>query len=293
MAIRRPAKKSSRSTLSPISGSLPVTGTKPQNIPSLASMFSKHDTVSKSWGDMWDEEMEEEPEDDEEEEDARAKNVKSRQALNSRTWSHDSESDNHSTPRQVLQSRRPTDINIEAAMAATERLSFERSDDEAVEEDMFVFDTTPARKSHSPHRYSPPTKRSPVDKWSALGERRRGMSVSSERPVLDDWRIGRKSEHHHAITPSSSSLAATASTYASGLGVSFGKDRNAYGSPLKNSSQLSSSFGLAGQSKGKEVPRACPWTGAKAKGYASSPRKCGLGDLEWVGAWSDRRNLQL
>ncbi|EDN90618.1 hypothetical protein SS1G_00018 [Sclerotinia sclerotiorum 1980 UF-70] len=80
LAIRRHMKAGPpKASLTPISGSLPIAMAKPIPLPSMASVFGKKsDMVSKSWGDLWDEEMEEEEELDNQ--------FKARQMANSRTW---------------------------------------------------------------------------------------------------------------------------------------------------------------------------------------------------------------
>merc|ERR1711964_773170 len=87
--------------MGPISGSLPITMSKPKPLPSLASIFGKkNEVVSKSWSDLWDEDIEEE----EEEAD---KQLKARQMQNARTWSHESKHDEDDTIRRLQNQRSP------------------------------------------------------------------------------------------------------------------------------------------------------------------------------------------
>jgi serine/threonine protein kinase len=62
MAIRRPVKAGPpRANPSAVSGSLPITMSKPMPLPSMSSIFGKKsDMQSKSWSDLWDEDEEEE-----------------------------------------------------------------------------------------------------------------------------------------------------------------------------------------------------------------------------------------
>merc|ERR1711964_265539 len=108
MAIRRPMKSGPpKASLTPISGSLPITMSKPKPLPSLASIFGKkNEVVSKSWSDLWDEDIEEE----EEEAD---KQLKARQMQNARTWSHESEHDEDDTIRRPpLEPKSSSFVNI-------------------------------------------------------------------------------------------------------------------------------------------------------------------------------------
>jgi hypothetical protein len=53
--------ESPKASITPISGSLPITMSKPKALTSLLSVFSKKDDVaSKKWSDLWDEDVEEE-----------------------------------------------------------------------------------------------------------------------------------------------------------------------------------------------------------------------------------------
>lgn len=172
MAIRRPMKSGPpRANPSAISGSLPITMSKPKPLPSMASIFGKkNDVVSKSWSDLWDE--------DEEEEEEAEKQIKARQMANSRTWSHESKTEDDDTiVRAPLEPKSSSLVNISQPTQAT------TSDiDGDIVADGFFFHETP-HKTVTPitqARYSPPSKRNAFDKWSALGARRRAHTGTSE-----------------------------------------------------------------------------------------------------------------
>jgi len=179
LAINRPkVQRASAAKVSPMAGSLPITMSRPRNTPAMSLVFGRKDVVSKSWSDMWDEDIEEEEEE-------RTKQLQSLKELNSRTWSQDSKTvaEDDNTPRQGLSPATKTaaiDIQVSSIEQA---ISGSHVDDEFAS-DGFFFEDVPADK-HEPQqqqgvpRYSPPSKRSPLDKWAALGERRRAYTGSS------------------------------------------------------------------------------------------------------------------
>lgn len=266
LAIRRPTKPApSHAHLTPISGSLPITMTKPKPIPSLASVFGRNkEAVSKSWSDLWDEDIEEEEEAE--------RQLKTRQMQNARTWSHESKAEKESEPES------PTEID-----AGFEKLSSEETGqltvpvsapiavkknniDEDIVADGFFFHDPPAPREQPQPRYSPPSKRATFDKWAALGDRRRAYPINTEPEVKaymqDSWRSPRRNV---------------------GLGFSnVGMGAwNQKSSPVKE--------------KGKE----CPWARDRVRDHyhyehrkenwliTKENKRSDLGDLEWVGGWHD------
>ncbi|RFU23691.1 hypothetical protein B7463_g12647, partial [Scytalidium lignicola] len=274
LAIRRPTKPGPpRANLAPISGSLPITMTKPKPVPSMASIFGRNkDMVSKSWSDLWDEDIEEEEEEAERE-------LKARQMQNARTWSHESKIDSENEEETEIE------IDIETHDEAESRLEkssvgmghftgagptpvkIKKSNiDEDIVADGFFFHDTPAVREQPP-RYSPPSKRSTFDKWAALGDRRRAHTANTEPEVKpltqDSWRSPRRNM---------------------GLGLS--------------------GFGVGAwdhkPSPGKDKGRECPWArerdrenhnqeyrGKENKLNTRETKRIDLGDLEWVGGWHD------
>lgn len=249
LAIKRPAKNGvPRPTRGVVSGSLPITMSKPKPLPSMARVFGgKTETMSKSWSDLWDEEEEEESE-----------QLKARQIQNARTWSHESEADE--TVRLPLQSKSPSVMN--ATQMDQEAPQTEIADiDGDIVADGFFFHETP-RKTVDPHhstttpRYSPPIKRHSFDKWSALGDRRRAVIGPAElEKSPEPWKNRRN------------------------VGLGFA----GFGAGVwENKGNIT----LA-KDKGKE----CPWVKEKDRARDRQRHKDfrhkDLGDLEWVGGFTD------
>ncbi|CAF9922588.1 MAG: hypothetical protein HETSPECPRED_005095 [Heterodermia speciosa] len=169
----------------PVSGSLPMRPSKP--LPALASIFGKkgNSPVSKSWTDLWDEDEEEFVEHEEA--------LKRRREYNSRTWSQESKDSDPTLGRTGLSEiKNASTINSrtqtprqDSAIVTEEHPSAEA--DGFIFEDAIVAPVTP--------RYSPPSKRTIMDKWSALGNRRRAFHQGDEennekRPFAGNWRDG-------------------------------------------------------------------------------------------------------
>ena len=162
-APRHPARKEPVS----LTGSLPVRSSKP--LPALSSVFGKkHDSVSKSWTDMWDE--------DEEDDFVGAEEaLNKRREHNSRTWSLESNNEDVTIGRSALSEIKAPSVINSRNSSPQEKNSSNTFD----EHDEFVFEDAVAPQSTTP-RYSPPSKRnvspprrSIMDKWAALGNRRR------------------------------------------------------------------------------------------------------------------------
>jgi len=168
MAEPKPIKIN-RSKPMPISGSLPASATRPA--PSMSSVFGKkRDMVSKSWSDLWDEEEEENASEVETE------NIFcSAPGTREKPWAHESES-GVSTPRGALvEMKNPATVNN--SRNRTPRKA-KRVDDRVSEHTGFIFEP----HHMSVPRYSPPSKRSILDKWAALGDRRRAQATP-EKPA--------------------------------------------------------------------------------------------------------------
>ncbi|KAK3061906.1 hypothetical protein LTS18_005196 [Coniosporium uncinatum] len=168
-----PESRIKRSNPVPISGSLPATtSTRPKAIPSLSQIFKKRDLVSKSWSDLWDEDEEAE----QNENDHGSDNMFMKSS--SHLWDDDvtSNGTGRTTPRAGL---------TEMEDPATANNSRNRTPPVMVEDVSeytgFVFEEhqhfqLPATPSTP--RYSPPSKRSVLDRWAALGDRRRAPALS-------------------------------------------------------------------------------------------------------------------
>lgn len=163
--------KVNRSKPVPISGSLPINVSRGGSM--LAGWGKKRDLVSKSWSDLWDEEEEEQAMS--ETENATAYPTASKPMTKEKSW-RESES-GLSTPRAGLaELKNPATIHNSRNRSP---LSERQVDEQVSEHTGFIFE--PCQPTAVP-RYSPPPKRSILDKWAALGDRRRGNSAS-QKPV--------------------------------------------------------------------------------------------------------------
>ncbi|KAL8824570.1 MAG: hypothetical protein Q9191_004960 [Dirinaria sp. TL-2023a] len=169
-----------RSEPIPVSGSLAVKPSRP--LPALSSIFGKQDeSFSKSWTDLWDEEAEEvvQPE----------KVLERRREQNSRTWSQDSK-DNDATVvgrTGLSEIKSPSTVNSRTLSPNQSQAIASR------DADGFVFEDATA--SASSPRYSPPSKRTIMDKWAILGNRRRAANQSGDengtkKAPTGNWRDG-------------------------------------------------------------------------------------------------------
>jgi len=165
------------SLVSPMAGSLPINMSKSRDPSAMSLVFGRKDHgVSKSWSDLWDEEIEEEEQD---------RQMQALKVMNSRTWSHDSKTatspaDDDNTPRLGLSPATKTatihadhDIpSIDMALGA--------NIDEDLTADGFFFHEIPSPKPQPKTYESPLSKRSNADKWAVLGERRRAYTGNSQ-----------------------------------------------------------------------------------------------------------------
>jgi len=203
--------------------------------------------------------------------------IKARQMQNARTWSHESGSEDETIRRgSPLTPKSPSAVNI----AVTKNIETGRSPVSDIDGDIvadgFFFHDTPKKAvsqfppQHSP-RYSPPPKRDPLDKWSALGDRRRAYTGTSESEKSPEpWHTRRN------------------------VGLGF----TGFGAGVWDNKLTTI------KDKGKE----CPWGRPRARDQHQlphqvqlpTPRKEGkdklqqqradhgsASDLEWVGGWSD------
>lgn len=160
----------------PVSGSLPTHAIKP--VPSLSMVFGKSDQISKSWSDLWDEEESENEE----------LALQQRRENNARSWSQDSKNADSQQQQPVdvfePQSSPQSDSDSQTPVGpttCTRPLPFskpagpERS--------------KPTSKGQRRNgRYTPP-KASLLDKWAALGDRRRNYRPNNNvSPTLKKQR---------------------------------------------------------------------------------------------------------
>ncbi|KAI9677459.1 MAG: hypothetical protein M1817_006413 [Caeruleum heppii] len=169
---RRPAW----SDLPPTSGSMPITMARP--LPSLSSVFGRQGgMVSKSWSDLWDEE-------EEEEEAARASTMTGPPPVLPVAASTEKATaqPSGSAPSHGLKEL----SNASAINSRTRAAGFggrmgsfgmDMDVDGVHDGDGIPGDDRPPRYSPPP-RYTPPSRRDIMDKWAALGDRRRAFQAS-------------------------------------------------------------------------------------------------------------------
>jgi serine/threonine protein kinase len=255
LAVHRAGKKASplHADLTPISGSLPITMSRPKLVPSMSTIFGRqNDMVSKSWSEMYDEDTGDDQE---------MNVLKERQAQNARTYSHESNADDVTVRRETLTESKSSFVNLKSLDTEAGQSVSNDVDSDTVNDGFFFQDTTEVRH-YSPPRYSPPPKRITMDKWAALGDRRRaymGGSKSDKSP--DKWR-GRRN------------IGVTSSTGFSGFGAGVWDFRD---------------------KAHNHRTRACPWVKDRDQHFQNHRKDRGsdLGDLEWVGGWQDSPDLQL
>jgi len=161
--------KIGRSRPVPISGSLPINTAR-----SMASVFGKkRDIISKSWSDLWDEE---------EEAHAIAEIENNYMPLSAvkqdKQWDQVESGSGISTPRGGLSElKNPAIVNNSRSRSPKAR----HAEDHVSENTGFIFEED--LHTTAPTKYSPPSKRTIMDKWAALGDRRRGREQSPQKLV--------------------------------------------------------------------------------------------------------------
>ena len=167
--------------VTPVSTSLPVTQPKP--VRAMTTVFGNSDNmVSKSWSDLWDEDEDDEIED-------------TRAPFSGLNWSQES-IDNDPTVRASGFCEVPDRSSIESSSASSNGLAIQTPDSktglfrslDGSEEQGSVFESIPAKNVYQIPTYSPPPKRSILDKWVALGNRRRAFNNQDK----DNERSGNK-----------------------------------------------------------------------------------------------------
>ena len=162
-----------RSHLAPVSAAsttlvpVPV----PQAPKTAAAVLYATDNVSKSWSDLWDEEAEE----------SEAEAEDARRAYNNLNWSSDAVNEDVTIKRSGLaEITNPSVTNARAQKQSTPVVGSKPSPiavtASASTSDVSSLGTASPR---SP-AYSPPAKRSVLDKWAALGNRRRAVNGDAD-----------------------------------------------------------------------------------------------------------------
>ena len=152
----------------------PIPGNQPkvsESVPTakvFSSVFGNYkEQMSKSWSDLWDEEEEEE--------------LDARRRYNARNWSSDTVDE---------------DVTIRPGMASLALIA-NIAEHSPIDGEFSVFGSSediysvPQESPITPKSpiYSPPSKRSVMDKWTALGNRRRA-ATKEEKPTESTWRNG-------------------------------------------------------------------------------------------------------
>ncbi|KAI1622907.1 protein-serine/threonine kinase [Exophiala viscosa] len=161
IAIKRPfTRNPPRPDPVPIPHSLPTRPSRP--IPTMSSVFGKkkEETVAKSWSDMFEED---------EEESEREAEVKLRHEQNSRSWSEDSQKVLPVPPGVLAESKSRSNSN--ARRSLTPKPAPIKTAHGYGENDPLGWRMRPSR--HSPNHV-------PVDKWAALGNKRRSQHIETD-----------------------------------------------------------------------------------------------------------------
>ncbi|KAF2710990.1 kinase-like protein [Pleomassaria siparia CBS 279.74] len=234
-----------RSRPMPISGSLPASAAIP--FKSMSSVFgNKREAISKSWSDLWDEEEEELTMAEIENKQVPFVGVNKEKPIPSEGGS------GVSTPRAGLSElKNPAAVHNSRSRSPKED---RRAVEHVSEHTGFVFE------EHTGARYSPPSRRTIMDKWAALGDRRRGpQPQSSPRPVRPPKQV----------QPAPMSARKRSRS-------------NSWKRPIN--------WGPSQQENGV-WERKDNWNAIKDWRHHTHQHVDDIGDLEWVGGWNDDLHL--
>ncbi|XXH04879.1 hypothetical protein Hte_011301 [Hypoxylon texense] len=246
--------------VSPMAGSLPITMSKPRPTLSAMSMVfgRQKDAVSKSWSDMWDEDVEE----DEEE---RARQLQALKELNSRTWSQESKEATR-TPQQdqvSLQQAPASDNEKPEASPVNDTISNDIDGDLVADGFFFHEPVAVEQPQQFPARYSPPSKRNYMDKWAALGERRRAYTGASE-PKSPDFSSSKPKQRQLGFSFNN----------LHGIGMGFLDNATTQNQHNHN------------RNRDRTISRDCPWNKGRDWNWRKE-RRHDFGEVEWVGHWQE------
>ncbi|KAI0901755.1 kinase-like protein [Annulohypoxylon nitens] len=261
--ISRPMDVPTRAPVkvSPTAGSLPITMSKPRPTLSAMSMVfgRQKEAVSKSWSDMWDEDFEE----DEEE---RARQLQVLKELNSRTWSQESKEATR-TPKQdqVSLHQAPASDNEKPEASPVNDTISNDIDGDLVADGFFFHEPVAVEQPQDfPPRYSPPSKRNHLDKWEALGERRRAVTGASE-PRSPDFSTKSRRPFGYGIN----NLQGVGTwDHANQQHINTNSHQHKWNRDIRATS------------------RECPWNKGRDWNWRKE-RRHDLGDMEWVGHWQE------
>lgn len=236
-----------RSRPVPISGSLPA-----RAFHSVVSMLGKkRDTISKSWSDLVDEEEEEEAQAIAEIENKGIPfpNLKRVNGVESGSGV--------STPRGLSEMKNPAMVNNSRSRSPKNR----RATEHVSQQTGFIFEDLNC--TSTAHKYSPPSKRSILDKWAALGDKRRASQSQQQTPQKSVKPTKQVHATPTSATPNSARKRSRTSTWRRPI--------NWAPSPQENSVY-----------KGKDH-----WNLSKDWRQHQSSENDDIGDMEWVGGWND------
>ncbi|KAF4943097.1 hypothetical protein FSARC_15051, partial [Fusarium sarcochroum] len=190
-------------------------------------------------------------EDEEEEEMEQQRQVL--QELNARTWSQESKEEQKEEVKETDKVE-----PVPEPVSHTHDIKGDVDDDLVA--DGFFFQEAPSPKHQhitiTPH-FSPTSKpRSAVDKWAALGERRRGQPTTLDSIKSVDFT---KPRRHN---------------------FGFGYNKS-YEAGVWDHSNYHHKFGAA---KERSNSKECPWNKGRDWNWRRD-RRTDLGDVEWVGGW--------
>ncbi|KAI0180283.1 kinase-like protein [Hypoxylon sp. FL1284] len=254
--VSRPLEVPTRTAakVSPMAGSLPITMSKPRpTLSSMSMVFGRKDAVSKSWSDMWDEDVEE----DEEE---RARQLQALKQLNSRTWSQESKEATR-TPQQdqvSLQQAPASDNEKPEASPVNDTISNDIDGDLVADGFFFHEPVAVEQPQQFPTRYSPPSKRNYMDKWAALGERRRAYTGDSDEPRSPE---SNKTKRQFGFGLHN----------LHGAGMGFWDTANQYNHKWN---------------RDRTTSRECPWNRGRDWNWRKE-RRHDFGEMQWVGHWQE------
>ncbi|KAF2180240.1 kinase-like protein [Zopfia rhizophila CBS 207.26] len=235
--------KIARSRPVPIAGSLPTNTARPFN--GMASVFGKkRDLISKSWSDLWDEEEEAHAVAEIENNYTPFGGLKKE-----KQWDQAESGSGVSTPRGGLaELKNPAIVNNSRSRSPKNN---RRVDERVSEHTGFIFE------EHTPMvpRYSPPSKRVIMDKWAALGDRRRGQQQQTpQKPA-------KPAKQAHPTPNSARRRSRTGSWRRQ---INWGQNHHDHGVWERKDWSLSKDW--------RQHPN-----------YFNDD----IGDLEWVGGWND------
>ncbi|ORY63512.1 serine/threonine-protein kinase ksp1 [Pseudomassariella vexata] len=244
--------------VSPMAGSLPITmsRTKP-NLSAMSVVFGRpKEAVSKSWSDMWEEDEEDEAELD--------RQIQALKELNARSWSQDSKREATPTLQNSVPVAQAPTLGHQKSAASPVRDTFNDIDGDLVADGFFFqHEPTPVKQTDQfSSRYSPASKHNAVDKWAALGERRRAVAGSSETERSpDNSKFRRQFGLGFAAAP------------ATGIGIMDHATHN------HNHNKWNWNL-----NKERTTVGDCPWTKGRDWNWRKEKRH-DFGDVEWVGNW--------